>query len=67
MTIEDEIRTIEYTLKNIFNKDVIKSIDVAVANNLFEKWKKLTGYVEDSNHPISDYIIDEEPNWKINK
>ena len=34
----DEILTIEYTIKHIFNKDVISSEDVAIAKNLLEKY-----------------------------
>jgi hypothetical protein len=62
MTLKNEILTIEYTLKTIFRKDKITRIDVAIANNLFYKWKKLTEYVEDDKSPIMESILDEEPN-----
>jgi hypothetical protein len=55
--MENEIKTIEYTLRNIFIKDEITHEDVFSANKLFEKWKKLTGYEEQS-------ILEEEPNWQ---
>jgi predicted transcriptional regulator len=45
--MQEEIKTIEYTLRSIFNKDEIRMIDVVAANSLFEKWKKLTGYTEE--------------------
>lgn len=64
MKKSDEIFTIECTIRNIFNKDVIKKIDVAMANNLLEKWKMLTNHVENTKSPIKDNILDEEPNYK---
>ena len=63
MKTENEIRTIEYTLRNIFNKDEIRMIDVVAANSLFDKWKELTGYTEDDKFPVKHPILDEEPNW----
>jgi hypothetical protein len=59
-----EILTIEYTLKHIFNRDVIRGIDVTMANNLLEKWKLLTGYVEDTVSPIRNNILEQEPDWQ---
>jgi len=52
--MEEEIKTIEYTLRNIFQKDEITERDVINASILFQKWKSLTGYMEES-------ILDEEP------
>lgn len=54
--MEDEIKTIEYTLRSIFNKNEIRAIDVDVSNNLFEKWKKLTGYTE--QNILDESILD---------
>ena len=64
MNTKDEIRTIEYTLRNIFYKDKITRLDVNVANKLFEKWKKLTKYIEDDKYPIIESILEKEPNYK---
>jgi hypothetical protein len=64
--MNDEIKTIEYTLKSIFKRDVITSDDVSSANALFEKWKVLTNYSPDVK-PIlkreSDDILDDIPEW----
>ena len=62
MTLKNEILTIEYTLKTIFRKDKITRIDVAIANKLFDKWKKLTEHVEETKSPIMESILEEEPN-----
>lgn len=59
-SIKNEILTIEYTLKNIFKKDRITRFDVNISNNFFEKWKKLTGHVEDTKSPIIESILDNE-------
>lgn len=64
MTSREEILTIEYTFRNIFYKDNIRSIDVAMANNLLEKWKVLTKHVENTESPIRDSILDKQPNYK---
>jgi hypothetical protein len=64
MKKSDEIFTIECTIRNIFNKDVIRSIDVAIANNLLKKWKELRSHVENTESPIKDNILEEEPNYK---
>jgi hypothetical protein len=64
MKKSDEIFTIECTIRNIFNKDVIKKIDVAMANNLLKKWKVLTNHIENTESPIKDNILEEEPNYK---
>lgn len=64
MKKSDDIFTIECTIRNIFNKDVIKKIDVAMANNLLKKWKVLTKHVENTESPIKDNILEEEPNYK---
>jgi hypothetical protein len=54
MKKNNEIFIIECAFKNIFNKDVIKGIDVTMANNLLKKWKLLTEHVED-NRPVIKY------------
>ena len=64
MKKSDDIFTIECTLKNIFNRDVIRGIDVVRANSLLKKWKKLTEHVEDDESPIKDNILEQEPNWQ---
>jgi hypothetical protein len=64
MTSREEILTIEHAFRNIFYKDNIRSIDVAMANNLLEKWKVLTKHVENTKSPIRDSILDKEPNYK---
>ena len=64
MKKSDDIFTIECTLKNIFNKDVIRGIDVIRANSLLKKWKKLTEHVEDDESPIKDNILEQEPDWQ---
>ena len=64
MNTKDEIRTIEYTIRNIFYKDRITKLDVATANKLFNKWKKLTEHVENIKSPIMVSILDKEPNYK---
>ena len=58
MKKSDKIFTIECTLKNIFNRDVIRGIDVVRANSLLKKWKKLTEHVEDDKSPIKDNILE---------
>lgn len=64
MALREDIITIEHAFKNIFYKDKIRSIDVAMANNLLEKWKVLTKHVENTESPIRDGILDNEPNYK---
>lgn len=64
MNTKDEIRTIEYTIRNIFYKDRITKLDVATANKLFNKWKVLTQHVENTKSPIMESILEEEPNYK---
>jgi len=64
MKKSNDIFTIECTLKNIFNKDIIRGIDVVRANSLLKKWKLLTKHVEDDESPIKDNILEEEPNYK---
>ena len=41
-----EIKTIETTIKFIFNKENITDDDVIIGNKLINKWKKLTNWVE---------------------
>jgi hypothetical protein len=57
MEEKDEIKTIEYTLRNIFKKDKITNDDVFTANKLFEKWRILTTGKEEN-------ILDKEPSWQ---
>jgi hypothetical protein len=64
MKKSEEIFTIECTLKNIFNKDIIRGIDVVRANSLLKKWKLLTEHVEDDESPIKDNILEQEPDWQ---
>ena len=64
MKKSDEVFTIECTLKNIFNKDIIRGIDVVRANSLLKKWKLLTEHVEDDKSPIRNNILEQEPNWQ---
>lgn len=64
MGLREDILTIEYAFKNIFYKDNIRGINVAMANNLLEKWKVLTKHVENTESPIRDSILDKEPNYK---
>jgi hypothetical protein len=64
MKKSDEIFTIECTLKNIFNRDVIRGIDVVRANSLLKKWKLLTEHVEDDKSPIRNNVLKQEPNWQ---
>lgn len=64
MKKNDEIFTIECTLKNIFNRDVIRGIDVVRANSLLKKWKLLTEHVEDDESPIRNNILEQEPDWQ---
>lgn len=67
MSNEVEIITIEHTLRNIFEKENIRSIDVAIANKLFAKWIMLTGYVcSDVIHERKS-ILDEEPSYQFKK
>jgi len=60
----DEIFTIECTLKNIFNKDIIRGIDVVRANSLLKKWKLLTEHIEDDESPIRNNVLEQEPDWQ---
>lgn len=64
MNTKDKIRTIEYTIRNIFYKDRITKLDVNVANELFKKWKVLTQHVENTEPPIMKSILEKEPNYK---
>ena len=64
MKKSDEIFTIECTLKNIFNRDVIRGVDVVRANSLLKKWKLLTEHVEHDESPIRNNILEQEPNWQ---
>ena len=55
MSNEVDIITIEHTLRNIFHKEHIRSIDVSIANKpsdvIYEKQS----------------VLDEEPNYKSRK
>lgn len=64
--IEKEIRTIEYTLRDIFKRDFITKKDVENANRLFKKWKKLSKYKEDDSSVV-ETILEKEPIWQIKK
>lgn len=61
-----EIKTIEYTLRDIFKRDFISKKDVENANRLFKKWKKLSKYKED-NSSVVETILEKEPIWQIKK
>jgi hypothetical protein len=64
--MEEEIKTIEYTLRNILNKDEVSDYDVTVSLELLEKWKQLTNYKEPKSNSLTDYVdcLDEEPKKK---
>ena len=47
------IKELENKIKDIFNQDKIRIMDVIIANRLIEDWKRLTNYKEN--------IIDELP------
>ena len=61
--MKDEIKTIEYTIRNIFSKNKITKSDVDSANRLFRKWKKLIKHKEDASF-IVDSVLDNEPIWQ---
>ena len=72
MTKEQEIKFIEYRLKEIFSKDVIRAIDVVDSNRLLDKWKVLTEHVSDKT-PVLQYtpdfiepILEKKPSWQKN-
>jgi hypothetical protein len=64
--MEKEIKTIEYTLRDIFKRDFISKKDVENANRLFKKWKKLSKYKEDDSSVV-ETILEKEPIWQIKK
>lgn len=64
--MEKEIKTIEYTLRDIFKRDFISKKDVENANSLFKKWKKLSKYKEDDSSVV-ETILEKEPIWQIKK
>jgi hypothetical protein len=64
MELKREIIVIEFTLKKIFEKEEISDLDVIISNKLLNKWKKLTGHIENDEYPLLDFIIDDEPDWK---
>jgi hypothetical protein len=50
---ELEIKTIEKTVKFIFNKEtLLDDSEVLLATRLIAKWKKLTNWVEQGELPI---------------
>jgi hypothetical protein len=52
-TTELEIKTIENTVKFIFNKEtLLDDSEVLLATRLIAKWKKLTNWVEQGELPI---------------
>jgi hypothetical protein len=61
MDKKKEICYIEFTIRKIFEKNKISRYDVAIANRLLYKWKKLTEHKERNEYPIADDIIDREP------
>lgn len=67
MSNEVDIITIEHTLRNIFHKEHIRSIDVSIANKLFAKWIVLTGYKPSDVIYEKQSVLDEEPNYKSRK
>jgi hypothetical protein len=67
MSNEVEIITIEHTLRNIFEKENIRSIDVTIANKLFAKWIVLTGYVCSDVIHERPSVLDKEPSYQFKK
>jgi hypothetical protein len=63
MEKEDRITRIEKRLRDIFNQDVIRAIDVVIGKELLSQWKELNNYRTDNSNPIKDYvdILDDEP------
>ena len=49
---QTELKTIESTIKFIFNKKELTQNDVIIGTRLINKWKKLSGWVERSAYPI---------------
>ena len=49
---QDELKTIEATIKFIFNKNNLTSNDVIIGTRLISKWKKLSGWIERKEYPI---------------
>lgn len=47
-----EIESIEKTIKFIFYKKGLTQDDVTIGNKLINQWKKLTGWVEQTENPI---------------
>jgi hypothetical protein len=47
-----EIESIEKTIKFIFYKKDLTQDDVTIGNKLIIQWKKLTRWVERTEHPI---------------
>lgn len=66
MATPEQIKTLEDRIKEIFNKERIRKMDVIIANRLIEDWKKITNY-KTPNIPISYDILDEKPIWQKNK
>ena len=60
---EKDIIVLEHTIKSIFNKENIRSIDVTIANKLFAKWIVLTEYKSNNIITKRINILDEEPNY----
>jgi hypothetical protein len=46
--MENKIK-LENKIKDIFNKDKIRVMDVIIGNRLIKEWKKLTGYKSNDN------------------
>lgn len=67
MTKEEEIKSIEWKIRNMFDKDKITDADIIDSSKLINRWKFLTNYVSDKTPVLShtiDEIIDEQPNYK---
>ncbi|WP_395652655.1 hypothetical protein [Brevundimonas sp.] len=67
MSNEVDIITIEHTLRNIFEKEHIRSIDVTIANKLFAKWMVLTAYMPKDIVRERQSILDDEPSYQSRK
>jgi len=63
MNKEERIAYIEKRLRDIFNQDVIRAIDIVIGKELLSQWKELNNYRTDNSNPIKDYIdvVDDEP------
>lgn len=53
---QNKILKLELEIKYIFNKEVIRAVDVVRANKLIEEWKILTNYTSDKTPAVLDYV-----------